>query len=133
MENKTFYRYEARVYSAGVDQFGDPIRTLIPNVKIELREFGLVKETPKGYWIKRGYQNNVDDLFNLSSLLYGDKKRWVSKTSIKRYAYPTKEEAINNYIKRSERRASILKSQLDVTEYGIMAAKTLQEGLTPSK
>lgn len=127
---KQFYRYEAVCYSNGLDQFGDPIKALVPNVKIRLIEFGLVKETPKGYWIREGY--TPDDTHFLSDYLCG-KKKWVSKTSVKRYAYPTKEEAINNYIKRGERRVSILKGQLDVTEYGIMGAKRIQEQLTLPK
>jgi len=110
-----FYRYEAVEYSAGVDQFDEPIRKLFPDPKIELRTFNLHKETPKGYWIGYGHPDN-----GLQS-----HSQWVSKTAKKRYAYPTKEEAMNNYIKRTEKRIKILKSQLDSCEYALSKAKAM--------
>jgi hypothetical protein len=110
-----FYRYEAVEYSAGVDQFDEPIRKLFPDPKIELRTFNLHKETPKGYWIGYGHPDN-----GLQS-----HSKWVSKTAKKRYAYPTKEEAMNNYIKRTEKRIEILKSQLQECQFGLSKAKAM--------
>ena len=53
--------------------------------------------------------------------------RWVSKTAKKRYAYPTKEEALINYIKRTEKRIRILKANLGDCEYGLKLAKILEK------
>lgn len=53
-----------------------------------LREFEVVKETTCGYWIE---------------VLYREKDRWISKITRKKYAYPTKEEALIGYIKRKEK------------------------------
>jgi hypothetical protein len=39
-------------------------------------------------------------------------KKWVSSTSKKRFAYPTKEEAVNAFRKRKERQVSILEERL---------------------
>ena len=65
------------------------------NDRITLYEFNLIEETSKGYWIGR-----------LTT------KQWIPKESKKRFAYPTKEEALINLITRTKRRISILESQL---------------------
>lgn len=75
--------------------------------------FDLFKETPKGYWI--GYGNVAPG--NLRS-----DARWVSKTSKKRYAYPTEKEALNYFIKKSERQISILKRQIWSCEISLREA-----------
>lgn len=109
-----FYRYEARIY-AEHDHDGELISPRIRIPKIELTTFNLHKETPKGYWIGWGHPDN-----GLRS-----HSRWVSKTAKKRYAYPTKEEAMTNYIKRTEYRIRILKSLLEECEHGLMKAKAI--------
>ena len=111
-----FYRYEAVSY-ADIDHDGEYVRPRIPNVEIVLTDFNLHKETLKGYWIGYGHPDN-----GLQS-----HSRWVSKTARKRYAYPTKEEALTNYIKRTERRIGILKAQLLHVEIGLDRAKALQK------
>lgn len=81
-----FYRYEIVAYEDGP--------------RIFLWKFNLVKETPKGYWISMGKND------------YKSKDRWVSKTSKKRYAYPTLEEAKVSFRARTKRRISILEAQV---------------------
>jgi len=85
-----------------------------PNPKVELREYNLWKETPKGYWIGYGNPKKLDD-----------GGRWVSKTARKRFAYPTKEEALVNFIKRNERRVKILSYQVDSCLTSIDIAKRI--------
>jgi len=72
---------------------------VVPNPKIVLEEMNLLKETPKGFWIGYGHT----DVGSIRS-----QGRWVSKTSTKRYAYLTKEEAMENFIKRTQKRINIL-------------------------
>jgi hypothetical protein len=60
-------------------------------VGVSIHSFEIEKETPCGYWIG---------------------SRWVSKTSKKRFAHPTKAEAIISFRKRKERQISILTAQL---------------------
>lgn len=110
-----FYRYEAVVY-AEIDHDGEFVSPRIRMPKIELRTFNLHKETPKGYWIGYGHPDN-----GLQS-----HSRWVSKDGRKRYAYPTKQEAITNYVKRTEKRIKILKSQLQECEFGLSKAKGMK-------
>lgn len=75
------------------------------NQDIVLNEYQLIKETPKGYWI---------------NVYYNEFNKWVSKTSIKRYAYPTKKEALNSFIQRKIRQQGILKNQLKMCENHLM-------------
>jgi len=94
-----FYRYDIVEY-AEHDIDGELIAPTYPNPKIELRVYELKKETPCGYWIclESGYSW----------------KKWISKTSKKRFAYPTKKEAMINLIKRTETRLRILNRQVDL-------------------
>lgn len=85
---KKFYRYEYP-YS-------------FCNAHLILLEFDLIKETPKGYWI------NTDDQYSFGSI----SKKWVSKTATKRYAYPTKKEAMENLFHRTYRYIKILDAKL---------------------
>jgi len=65
----------------------------------------LKKETPKGYWI----------CFDKSSSW----KKWIPKKSLRRFAYPSKEEAFLNFQKRTERRIEILKHQIEVAKIAL--------------
>ena len=111
----SFYRYEAVQYaSLGID--GEYENPKIPNPKVVLREYNLWKETLKGYWI--GYGDLGEDKLRSNG-------RWVSKTSKRRFAYPTKKEALENFIKRNERRIKILKYQVWSCELAVMTAKSM--------
>jgi len=84
------------------------------HIQIRFYEFVSVKETPKGHWIvKRSY--------------YGSSKRWISNTSKKRYAYPTKEEALYGLIKRTERRLDILNYQVKRSKAALSSAMELKQ------
>lgn len=105
-----FYRYVAVEYAAK-DIDGDYVRPLFANPKIELREYDLIEETLKGYWI--GIRNM--------------KYKWILKTSKKRWAYPTKDEALTNYLKRTESRIKILDRQLDFARAALSVANDIQK------
>lgn len=87
MSTTIFYRYDQ------IDYEYEPV----------LREstFSLLKETRCGWWIFQDYPFN------------NPKKRWVSKTARKRFAYPTKEEALKNFIARKRRQIAMLNYQLE--------------------
>lgn len=102
-----FYRYEIQETSS---MMGFAITDL------KLITFNLHRETPKGYWI--GHGQIMEGYLRSTS-------KWVSKTGRKRYAYPTKEQAMHNFMKRTEKRKEILKSQLEMVEDGLRKAKIL--------
>jgi hypothetical protein len=73
----THYRYFDQVY-------GDNDR-----VAFHIETFDVIKETPSGYWVAPTWACRWG---------VGDKhKRWVSKTSRKRYCYPNKQQAWDSY------------------------------------
>lgn len=120
MSEMKFYRYEAREY-ASLDVDGEFVSPIIPNPKLELSKYRLIKETPKGYWI--GLESFHSDIW----------KKWVSKTSRKRFAYPSKEEALAAYIKRTEKRVKILKRQIRSCEITLGFAESLVNKLEIQK
>lgn len=107
----TFYRYEDLLE-------GWNYLFNIPKVKIVEYTYSLIKETPKGYWI-----TNNSLLFK--NINFG--KRWISKTAKKRYAYPTKEEAINGFIARKNRQVTILSRKLEQAKQALNETKKMQK------
>ncbi len=97
-----FYRYESLNYEYGP--------------KLILKEFKGIKETPCGWWI-----GTEDVCFTLPE----DRKRWVSMSAKKRYAYPTKEEAQVNFKARKIREIGILRARLDSAEHQLILIKEI--------
>ncbi len=101
---KIFYRY---VLSFSTSTYGN----------LDCIEYDLFKETPKGYWIK---EKQFPNFFS-----YKDTKKWISKTSRKRYAYPTKKEACDSYIIRTSIRVGILIEDTKVAATSLIQSKKL--------
>jgi hypothetical protein len=80
-----------------------------PIIKVRLSEYYVTKETPKGYHI-----------FSFPF------RTWVSKTAKKRFAYPTKEEALMSFKLRKTRQISILKTHLDQAEQALIEGNKIQ-------
>lgn len=102
-----FYRYEIATHVSGgqEDYYSKPWSTH----SLRLIEMELHKETPKGYWIGYG----------VSGQGYTGNSVWVSKDGKKRYAYPTKKEALHNFKCRTEMRLKILQAQVDKCKSGL--------------
>jgi hypothetical protein len=109
----TFYRYENENRSTYVESPSGSER-FYSTVHLSLKEYNLHKETPKGYWIGYGEM--------LEGKLRG-RSRWVSKTSKKRFAYPTKELALESFVYRKKYQLDILKRQVADLEYVLELAK----------
>jgi len=108
----TFYRYETDVNSmGGFDQFENFVHTG-NSVDVKLREFSLVAEIPKGYWI--------------GDAETGWFKKWIRKKSKKRYAYPSKEEALNSYLIRTRNRVGYLQRDLKNAEKALKIAEKIE-------
>lgn len=65
---------------------------------VHLHEFQVLKETPRCMWIVA---------YNKAG------KRLVSKTAVKRYAYPTKEEALDNFVHRKKSHLAHVRAKND--------------------
>lgn len=88
----TFYRYE------------DPSQS---GERAWEREFRMVKETLCGHWIE-SYRPTYSR---------SDRRRWVSKTARKRFAYPTKELAWESYKARKKRQVEIYRHRLRKAQF----------------
>ena len=78
-------------------------------------EYQAQKETPQGWWIQVWVNGKLT-------------KKWVSKTARKRYAYQTKELALNSFIKRKKTMIAHLENNLAVTQTAVELATLIQKG-----
>lgn len=108
-----FYRYVLDSKEKwGKDYDGEYIRSGFRDVKIVEKIYSAVRETPKGYWI-----------INTENSYFGEKQRWIPKQSRRRYAYPTRKEALESFIKRQEERIRILGIQIGDSRIGLFNAQ----------
>jgi hypothetical protein len=89
----TYYRYEERRWSQG--------EGFRPRLEVALVEFDVVKRTPRGVWVVyRG-------------MTIG--RRFVLDGARRRYACPTKEEAMESFVARKRKQAKIYETRLGDT------------------
>ena len=88
----TWYRYESRRYGIA-NEWDEVVSTY---VQLQLSELTVKKVTPKGVWVSAG---------NICT------PRFVLTAANKRYALPTKEEALESLLARKARHIRILESQ----------------------
>lgn len=101
----TLYRYESSSFTGN-------------KLSLWLSTFKVIRETPQGWWISRDG--------------YGwEKDRWVAKGGVKRYAYPTKELALESFIKRKTKMIRKLKNNLTCTEIILGIAERITKGEVP--
>ena len=84
--------------------------------QIEFHEFRVIRRTKKGAWITRG--------------LY-DKERFVLDDATKRFAYPTKDQALESLIARKTLHIKILESNHPVARIALELARRLK--IEPTK
>ena len=100
-DDEIWYRYDAIHYAPPLDELERPCGN--GEIEIRLREFKVIKQTPKGVWViwKAG-------IFSDSY----EEKRFILRDARKRYACPTKEEAAVSFRARKKRQICMLKAQL---------------------
>jgi hypothetical protein len=103
-EEKIFYRYSFVQYAAH-DEDNELVSPMFPNPTVQLTEYVLKQETDKGYWI--GFKG-IDTW-----------RKWIPKISRKRFAYPTKEQALLNLKMRTMKRIRILQQQIEFSKCGL--------------
>ena len=84
--------------------------------ELQLDVYYMLRETPKGYWIVR------DFMFSWGAEGCEMSKKWIPKVSKKRFAYPTIEEAKENYIARTKKYVLILEDRLREAKKGLYVA-----------
>ena len=104
-----FYRFET-----GKQVIDEAFFITHPKAKLITRTFTLLRETPCGYWV-------IEDCKGKLSNYFIEKyKRWVSKSSRKRYCYPTIEEAWESYEIRRSKRVWYLERDLGIAKSAMM-------------
>ena len=92
-------------------------------VYISVERFTVIKETTCGYWIAGSHcwTKDFDRLKQLKAL------RWVSKTSRKRYAYPTQTDAMESFRARKARQVTRLRLTLEAAELALAKFDTYKD------
>ena len=78
---------------------------------LALREYPVLRETRGGKWVRD----------------FDGTEHWVSNYSKKRFAYPTKGEALTNFIKRTERHIMLAEGNLERSKEALDRAR-VKEG-----
>ena len=93
-----WYRYEDIRYAPPLDEFDEPIGD--GSVGIMLREYRVVKDTPKGVWLEH------------DNWLFDPEPKFVLRDARKRFACPTITEAKESFFARKNSQIRILTEQL---------------------
>lgn len=107
-----FYKYREEVYLTALRKH---------HVRFHIEILYLKKETKCGWWISP-YKEDDNQWEHMRS-----QRRWVSKTSFKRYAYPTKQEAWNSFKYRKRHQCRIITNQLKNVEVVWAYIKDMKE------
>jgi hypothetical protein len=109
-----FYRYENTTYCG--------LYGYLSTERIEERRYYLIKETPCGWWIHSNRHHNLKGK-NKMILFHTERPHWVSKTSRKKFAYPTQNEALEGFKARKRRQITILEHKLMKAQAAIRIAE----------
>ncbi len=96
---ETWYRYEDKLYSIGVDEDGDSLGS---ETRVILFRCEVIKRTPCGAWV-----NGPNG------------KRFVNLNHTKSFACPTIEEAKASFLARKKRQISIYRNRVKNAERAI--------------
>lgn len=109
-----WYRYEDRVYAVIID--ADAELYGVSDPRLELREFTVIKETPAGAWLQEAWGG----------------KRWVKREARKRFACPTKIEALESFIARKERQRAIYAAKARRARIAMGIAERMRNDISPA-
>ena len=111
--SKFWYRYVDWPTAAPLDEWGDPIHS--GGVHVHCKQYPVLKETPQGVWLQ------------LSALYVNDElkkdRRWVKRDARKRFACPTKEEALESFRARKRKQASIYRARANYADRALAKAE----------
>ena len=116
----TYYRYEDGI---NYDE----------ETEIRLLDFEVIKETKCGAWIKFPERDRY--LYSPMKYIQGKKfilerSLWYKTIAKKRFAWPTKAEALISYIYRKEYQVNILTSKIEYAKKFLAKAKEMQKDIS---
>jgi hypothetical protein len=109
--NEYWYRYEDMRYAPPVNEFDEVVG--VGSLKVHLREFPVMRRTPKGVWL--GGATN-----------YGNYERFVCHEWTKKFACSTIEEAQKSFIARKTRQITIYEARLRDAKLALTIIKVIQ-------
>jgi hypothetical protein len=115
------YRYEDVHYSRGVDMRDNPLPG--GHVRVELREYPIMRRTPKGAWIRECWTWSASIPLPGQESRQDRGERFVLLNARKRFAAETKEDALVDYKARKRKQIKILKARLRAAEVALMSAE----------
>lgn len=86
---------------------------------VDFQPYKVIKLTPCGYKVKSQWWDEPEKL-----ILYASKKKW---------AYPTKEEALESFIRRKTKHLAILRAQVETIDRELTEAIKFQNLLKEGK
>lgn len=98
------YRFEDRLCSVA-DEDGEHAYS---RTEITLYKFEILRHTKCGMWIRD----------------YGGAKRFINQTCTKQYAHEKVEDALQSFIARKEKQASIYRARADTAMHAIRVARS---------
>lgn len=108
------YRFENHNVSNGYDEYDNPYPG--HTVALYCSKYEILKHTPKGEWIVLYWDGYIFDGTIVPV------KRFVLRNAHKRFACPTKEEALDSFISRKKRQIRILTGKIEDAEMAIQKA-----------
>lgn len=118
--DKKLYRYEDVHYSRGVDEYDDPLPG--GHICVELREYPILKRTPKGVWISECWRWGSPLKFAADETRQDRGERFILLSARKKFAAETKEQALEDYKARKRAQIRILKAKMRAAESALNAA-----------
>ena len=118
MTSEIYYRVEDPAFI--FDWLGNNI------CKPLLRKYVVMKHTPCGVWVVTLWCGAYIPLENdCAKSVIKRKKKFILNSSIKKFAYPTVEQAVESYVIRKKRQQEIIKHRLEETEVYVKVAESL--------
>ncbi len=101
MSHADFYRFEDVQYASSLDEFDNPLGD--GQLKVELRTFKTLRNTPKGVWLIPVY----------GQYMCADSPRFMRLNCTKQFACPTVETARESFIARKRKQARIYRARME--------------------
>lgn len=117
MDEELYYRYRDQCYAPSLDEWENPIGESRKVILLEI--FRVKSHTPKGVWLqwKIGPWTSTE-------------KKFVLHNARKKFAHPTRNEALESFIARKTKQKKILSAQLRTVESFLNLAKDKEKLLS---
>ncbi len=115
-----YYRYDSRFYVTLCSDEDISVSDFLgSSCEVGCEEYEVFKRTAKGVWIRDKYGCGY--------------KKFVLNQARKRFAYPTKKQALESFIKRKKSQLKHLERGLRDTNYALQVALTMKIGEDENK